>query len=236
MRKIIVLNHKSYLKNEQAKSYPININNFIRNDQTVIICPSSIYIPYFKGKYNFKLGSQTIESDNITGELTGEILKSLEVKYTLIGTNDRKNKYEETPKQINKKVKEAIKYNIRPIITIGETFYEKELNKTLDVLTKELKEYLKDIEVKQDIIICYYPNWKYKGKQVPSITYIEEVIGLIKNIIKHKYNANIKVIYGGNVSIDNIEKLDEISNNDGYLIEKPSTNLKEIINLLNGIE
>ena len=119
MRKIIVLNHKSYLKNEQAKSYPININNFIRNDQTVIICPSSIYIPYFKGKYNFKLGSQTIESDNITGELTGEILKSLEVKYTLIGTNDRKNKYEETPKQINKKVKEAIKYNIRPIITIG---------------------------------------------------------------------------------------------------------------------
>ena len=33
-----------------------------------------------------------------------------------------------------------------------------------------------------------------------------------------------------------IEKLDEISNNDGYLIEKPSTNLKEIINLLNSIE
>lgn len=236
MRKIIVLNHKSYLKNEQAKSYPININNFIRNDQTIIICPSSIYIPYFKGKYNFKLGSQTIESDNITGELTGEILKSLEVKYTLIGTNDRKNKYEETPKQINKKVKEAIKYNIRPIITIGETFYEKELNKTLDVLTKELKEYLKDIEVKQDIIINYSPNWLYQGKQIPKEDYIYEAVDFIKTFIKRKYNVNIKVIYGGNVTKDSILKLDKIKNIDGFLIDKPSTNLKEIIEILNTIE
>ena len=235
MKRIIVLNHKSYLKNEEAKSYPININSFIRNDQTVIICPSSVYIPYFRGKYNFKLGSQTIESDNITGELTGEVLKSLEVKYALIGTNDRKNEYEETSKQINKRIKETIKYNIRPIITIGETFYEKELNKTLDVLTKELKEYLKDIEVKQDIIINYSPNWSYQGKQIPKEEYIYEVIDFIKTFIKRKYNVIIKVIYGGGINKDNILKLDKIHNIDGFLIDKTSTNIKETIEMLNMI-
>ena len=236
MKKIIVLNHKSYLKHEQAKTYPININNFIRNDQTVIICPSSIYIPYFKGKYNFKLGSQTIEENNITGGLTGEVLKSIEVKYVLIGTNDRKNEYEETAKQINKKIKEAIEYNIRPIITIGETFYEKELNKTLDVLAKQLKEYLKDIEVKQDIIINYSPNWSYQGKQIPKENYIYEVIDFIKNYIKRKNNVNIKVTYGGNITKENIMKLDNIKNIDGFLIDKPSINLKEITEMLNMIE
>lgn len=236
MKKIIVLNHKSYLKYDQAKTYPINVNNLIRNDQTVIICPSSIYIPYFKGKYSFKLGSQTIESDNITGEITGDILKSVEVKYVLIGTNDRKNVYEENSKQINKRIKEAIKYNIRPIITIGETFYEKELNKTLDVLTKKLKEYLKDIEVKQDIIINYSPNWSYQGKQVPKEDYIYEVIDFIKNYIKRKYNVNIKVIYGGNITKENILKLDKIKNIDGFLIDKPSTDINEITEMLNIIE
>ena len=236
MKKIIILNHKSSLKHEQAKSYPININNLIRGDQTVIICPSSVYIPYFKGKYSFNLGSQNIEANNITGELTGEVLKSLEVKYVLIGTNDRKNEYQETTKQINKKIKEAIRYNIRPIITIGETFYEKELNKTLDVLTKQLKEYLKDIEIKQDIIINYSPNYSYQGKQIPKKDYICEVIDFIKNFIKRKYNANIKVVYGGNITKENILELDKIKSIDGFLIDKPSINLKEIIEMLNIIE
>ena len=74
MKKVVVLNHKSYLKQNDIKSYPIEINDYIRSDQTVIICPSSLYIPYFKGKYNFKLGAQNIEYQNITGELTGSVL------------------------------------------------------------------------------------------------------------------------------------------------------------------
>lgn len=233
MKKIIVLNHKSDLTYEEAQKYPIEINDYIRNDQNVIICPNSIYVPYFKGKYNFILGSQSINSNNTTGSITGKTLKSIDIKYALIGNHDKNDINNE---EITSQIKEAINNNIRPIVIIGETYYEYELNKTTSVIKRQIQDYFRNIEVKQDIIICYYPNWKYKGKQVPSITYIEEVIELIKNIMKHKYNANIKVIYGGNVSIDNIEKLDEISNNDGYLIEKPSTNLKEIINLLNSIE
>ncbi len=121
MKKIVVLNHKSYLNYDEAKKYPIEINDYIRRDQTVIICPSSIYVPYFKGKYSFKLGSQSINTNNITGELTGNTLKSIDIKYVLIGSNDRKNNYEEN---VNKKIKEALSYNIRPIIIVGETYYE----------------------------------------------------------------------------------------------------------------
>ena len=233
MKKVIVLNHKSYLKYGDIKNYPIEINDYIRNDQIVIICPSNIYIPYFKGKYNFKLGSQNIEYENITGELTGEVLKSMDVRYTLIGTNDRKNTKEEN---INKKVKEAINNNIRPIVVIGESFYEKELNKTAITINRQIKDYLKDIEVKQDIIICYSPNWSYKGKQIPSNTYITEVIELIKNIIKRKYDVNIKVIYGGNITKENIIELDKIPNLDGYLIEELSIYVKDIKQILNTIE
>lgn len=233
MKKIVVLNHKSYLNYDEAKKYPIEINDYIRDDQIVIICPSSIYVPYFKGKYNFKLGSQSINNSNITGELTGNTLKSIDIKYVLIGTNDRKNYYDEP---INKKIQEALNYNIRPIIIVGETYYEYELNKTTNIIKRQIKDSLDGIEVKQDIIICYAPNWEYKGKQIPKIEYIQEVIDLIKNIIERKYNMNIKVLYGGNVNEDNIEELDDLKNIDGYLIEEASTNLKEIKTIFNKME
>ncbi|MBQ6547271.1 MAG: triose-phosphate isomerase [Bacilli bacterium] len=233
MKRVVVLNHKSYLKHNDIKSYPIEINDYIRSDQTVIICPSSLYIPYFKGKYNFKLGSQNIEYENITGEITGSVLKSMEVRYTLIGTNDRKNTKEEN---INKKIKEALNNNIRPIVVVGETYYEKELKKTANVINQQINDYFKGIDVKQDIIICYSPNWSYTGKQIPTNEYISEAVELIKNIIKRKYNENIKVIYGGNITFNNVKELDKIKAIDGYLIGKISTNINEIKKLLNTME
>ena len=235
MKKIIVINHKSDLSLEKAKTYPIEINDSIRNDELVIICPSAPYIPYFKGKYNFKIASQNISESSITGELTGLLLKSLEIKYTLINTNDRKNKYEEKGSSINKKIESAIKNSITPIVTIGETYYEKELNKTLEVITRQIKEYFQNIEIKNDIIICYTPNWTFKNKQIPSTEYIKEVIELIKSIISRKYNTNIKVIYGGEINKNNLPELEKIKVIDGYLIENKNIeleNIKQIFNIL----
>lgn len=232
MKRIIVLNHKSYLKYEEIKNYPIEINDYIRSDQTVIICPSSIYIPFFKGKYNFKLGSQSIDNKNDTGALTGEVLKSMNVSYTLIDTRNIKDE----SALINSKIKESINNNIRPIVVIGESYYEQELKKTSSVINRQIRDYFKSIDVKQDIIICYIPNWSYQGKQIPTETYISEAIELIKNIMKRSFNVNTRVLYGGNVTKENIEQLDKIKNIDGYLIEKQSTNIHELIQMLNVIE
>lgn len=236
MKKIIVLNHKSYLNYEEIKTYPIELNQIIRTDQTVIVCPSAIYMPYFKGKYSFKLGSQNIENENITGELTGEALKSMEIKYALTNSNDRKNKYSIESKDINSKIKAAIANGITPIVVVGETYYENELNKTLKIIEKQIKDYFDQIEVNRDIILVYSPNWSYKGKEVPSLEHITEAIDLIKNIVKRKYDTNIRVLYGGDISIENISKLDKISNIDGYLITDISRDLNKLKNFFNEIE
>lgn len=218
MKKIIVLNHKSSLDFKNIKNYPIEINDIIRNDQTVIICPSSVFIPYFKGKYNFKLGSQIISEENVTGSLTAPILKSIDIKYCLIEYSDKSNK----------KIKVALENGINPIIEIGETFYEYELNKTMNIITKQIKSIFKDIEVGQDIIINYTPKWSYKGKQIPKTDYIQEVVDLIKNFLKNQYDTNIKVIYGGSITTENIKTIDLIDNLDGYLIDDISTDIKAL--------
>lgn len=234
MKKTVVLNHKTYLTLNEAKNYGIDINDYIRNDQEVIVCPSNIYIPYFTGKYNFKLGSQDISYLEITGETTGKMLKSNDIKYTLVGHNERKNNLNETNKEINKKIKEAQKYNITPIAILGETYYENELRKTGEIITKTLKEYLKDTN--ENIIIGYEPNYTFEKSQIPTKEHIEEIVNLIKQITTRKYNKNIKVLYGGNVSKDNIELLEQIKNLDGYLIGRECIKIKDIKQIFDKME
>ena len=234
MKKTVVLNHKTYLTLNEAKNYGIDINDYIRNDQEVIVCPSNIYIPYFTGKYNFKIGSQDISYLEITGETTGKMLKSNDIKYALVGHNERKNNLNETNKEINKKIKEAQKYNITPIAILGETYYENELKKTGEIITKTLKEYLKDTN--ENIIIGYEPNYTFEKFQIPTKEHIEEIVNLIKQITTRKYNKNIKVLYGGNVSKNNIESLEQIKNLDGYLIGRESIKIKDIKQIFDKME
>ena len=234
MKKTVVLNHKTYLTLNEAKNYGIDINDYIRNDQEVIVCPSNIYIPYFTGKYNFSLGSQNISPLEITGETTGKMLKSNDIKYALVGHNERKNNLNETNKEINKKIKEAQKYNITPIAILGETYYENELKKSGEIITKTLKEYLKDTN--ENIIIGYEPNYTFEKSQIPTKEHIEEIANLIKQITTRKYNKNIKVLYGGNVSKNNIESLEQIKNLDGYLIGRESIKIKDIKQIFDKME
>lgn len=234
MKKIVVINHKTYLTLNEAKNYGIDINDYIRGDQEVIICPSNIYIPYFTGKYNFSLGSQNISPLEITGETTGKMLKSYNIKYALVGHNERKNNLHETNKEINNKIKEAQKYNITPIAILGETYYEQQLKKSGEVITKTLKEYLKDTN--DNIIIGYEPNYTFKEKQIPTKDHIEEIVKLIKQITKRKYNKEIKVLYGGNVSKENIKILEQIKNLDGYLVGRKAINIKDIKEIFDEME
>ena len=118
----------------------------------------------------------------------------------------------------------------------GESKEEKELLKTGDVLVKQLKEYFKDIDVKEDIIIAYEPGYSIGTNLIPTNKEIEEVINLIKNNIFRKYNVNIRVLYGGSIDEKNIEELNKIKEIDGYLIGKSSVSSSKIIEIMNKID
>ena len=236
MKKIVILNHKSYMEYEDVIDYIKEIKDKIRTDIEVVMCPSTIFIPYFNGKYNFSLGSQNISFENITGEVTAKELKSLNVKYAIIGHNERRNNLNETSKIINEKIKEALNNNIIPIICIGETKEEYLRCKTGEVIVKQLREYLKGIDLSYDFVLAYEPNFSFKNNKTKSNKEIEEIISLIKNVIIKSFNINPVVVYGGNVNLETISELNKIKNLDGYLIGKESIDSKKIIDILDSVK
>ena len=84
---ILILNNKSNLTYEEVKYYEKQLRKY-----NLIVLPAYCYLPLFKkGKYT--VGSQDISEFkelNRTGEINGKQLKSLNVKYSLIGHSERR--------------------------------------------------------------------------------------------------------------------------------------------------
>lgn len=228
--KLIIGNQKAYLDSNQINEFIKGSCN-IENNNNIIICPSSIYIERFKTT-NFLLGSQNISnypSGSSTGELSAEQLKSVGIKFAIVGHSERRQTQHETNEEINIKIKQLLKYDITPILCVGESKINRESKKYKEVILTEINEALNDLSTDSvdKIIIAYEPIWSIGTGIIPTNEQIDEMSKYIKEIIKKDYNCDMKVLYGGSVNDNNVGTLNKITSVDGYLIGGASTKIEE---------
>ena len=204
------------------QKYALGLRNIIPNDLEVVVCPSLIYLPYFDGKYDFKLGAQSVSLSSVisTGEVSSKQLRSFNVNYAILG-HAEKNEYD----LVNEKVKDCLKEGINPILCIGESREERLLNKTPLVLTKQLKQYLKDVDDVTNFVIVYEPKWLIGSNRAMALDDIINTVKMIREIVKDLYGAEVKVLYGGGVNLNNIVRIANNSNIDGVMIGKVSADI-----------
>ena len=184
------------------------------------------------------LGAQDISSfidKTITGEISGEQLKSMGVEYVIVGHSERRIYKNELNIDFINKINNAIDSGIKVIYCIGESLSDKENGNTYMTLEKQISEVLNNVELK-GIMIAYEPVWAIGSGIIPTTKEIKENIGFIKDIIEEKYDINIKVLYGGSVNSDNIGELNKIKNVDGFLVGGASTNIDSLENILIELE
>ena len=235
--KYLVCNFKNKLNKEDIIKYSNKLDELGIKNIELVICPSNIYISYFNGD-NYNLGVQDISSfidKTITGEITGEQLKSMGVKYVIVGHSERRIYKNELNIDFINKINNAIENDIKVIYCIGESLKEKEEGNTYIVLEKEISEVLNNVELK-NIIIAYEPVWAIGSGKVPTNEEIKENIEFINKIIKEKYDTKLKVLYGGSVNKDNISELNTIKNVDGFLVGGASTNIDSLESILIELE
>ena len=222
---IVVGNLKTYMTYKDIIEYKDNIPD------NVIICPTSLYIPYFLN-HKYEIGIQDISCYDLgshTGDICALQAKELGIKYALIGHSERRNK--ETDEEINKKILKALENNLKVILCVGENKGEDLKNK----LQYQLLNDLKGVTNLDNIIIAYEPIWCIGTGVTPTNLQIEDTINFIQTIIQTNFKGNVKILYGGSVDKNNINTLKQIDNVAGFLIGKASTDcnhLKEIVDSL----
>ncbi len=212
----LIYNHKANLTKEEIIKYEKKLRKY-----NVIVLPSTCFLPFFnKGKYI--LGSQDIsefDENNRTGEINGKSLKSLNVKYCLVGHSERRIHNKETNESLINKLNNCKKYDIIPLYCIGEKNNVSELNEQIDL-------YLNNVSTKKAHII--YEPVKNIGSNEINIKEIKNNINYITSYIKEKYNIDIHLIYGGGVNINNIEQLKNIKEIDGLILSRDALDIKNL--------
>lgn len=230
---IIALNNKSNLTKEEFLKYKEDIQKLNFKTSNVILIPSNIYLATANIP-NISLGSQNVsmyEMGPHTGEVSASQLRQLGVSYCLVGHSERRKERHETNIEIRNKIKNLLNQGIIPILCIGETKEEK--NTAHTVIYQELQEALIGLPAEElkKVIIAYEPVWSIGTGLIPTSTEIESIV----TKIKETYPNNL-VLYGGSVTLENIEKLTQENAVDGYLLGGLSLQLDKVQILIDKIE
>lgn len=227
---IIALNNKSNLNKGEFINYLSQLNK-IATKHKIILCPTFLNIPRANiENKNYLLGAQNVSSNSsgaFTGEISAEQLKEENVKYCIVGHSERRQFQKESLEEISSKIKKLQEQNIIPILCIGETKEEKEANKTIDVIKREILSAIEGQKNIEEIILAYEPIWAIGTGVIPKNEEIKKVISEIKKILPSN-----KVLYGGSCNENNIEELNKVTEIDGYLlggISLKTNNLQELL-------
>lgn len=173
---------------------------------------------------NIKLCAQNAFYENsgaYTGEVSPAMLKDAGVEYVIIGHSERRKYFHETDEVINKKIHACIREGLKVIFCIGETLEERKDNKTFEVLKTQIKEGLSGQNTPDFVTLAYEPVWAIGTGVVATEEQIREAHLFIREQLKELYGEKaqeVRILYGGSVTPENISSIMAVENVDGVLV------------------
>lgn len=237
--KYLICNLKANKTYEEMLEYKEVLKKIEHNSLNFILAPSSIYLSLFKNT-NINLCIQDIalnEKLNLTGDISIAQLKSLDVKYAIIGHYERRKYYKETEYEILAKVKDALENGIKVIYCIGESKEERDRKVEYQVLEKQIARILNKLnnEDIKNIMIAYEPTDLIGSNNTYNLLKIRSMVLFIKKIIKDYYGIDIAVVFGGSIKKETIDDLINLNIIDGFIICTSVLNPKNIPELIEKI-
>ncbi len=176
---------------------------------------------------NIKLSAQDMhweKSGAYTGEVSPLMLKDVGCEYVIIGHSERRMYFAETNETVNKKVKSAHEYSIKPIVCVGERLDEREAGITNDIVKDHVVNGLAGLTAEQMLatVIAYEPVWAIGTGKTATPEQAQEVHKFIRELLVDMYSPEVaeqvRIQYGGSVKPDNIAQLIAEPDIDGGLI------------------
>ncbi|MGC4115472.1 MAG: triose-phosphate isomerase [Myxococcales bacterium] len=165
---------------------------------------------------NIKVAAQNCHWESkgaFTGEIAPEMAAEAGCAYVIIGHSERRQFFGETDETVNKRVKAVYRAGLIPIMCVGETLAEREANRTLAVVEKQVNGGLAALPPEQakSIVIAYEPVWAIGTGKVATTAQAQEVHASIRKLLASAYGAEIaagiRIQYGGSVKPDNAAEL-----------------------------
>ena len=196
----------------------------------VVLCTPAPLLPaMIKAGKDCKVaaGGQDVskyEKGAYTGEVSAAQLADIGAKYCIVGHSERRQYHGEDDMLINAKVKALLEKGIIPIICVGESLEQREMDLTMEYVAYQVKAALSGVDASQlrRCIIASEPSWAIGTGKTATAEQAEEVCQGIRAVVRGIYGARparaVSILYGGSMNAKNAFELLAQPDIDGGLI------------------
>lgn len=159
----------------------------------------------------------------VTGEVSGKMLADLGCDMVLVGHSERRVMNRESNQEVAKKFAQALKYDLTPVLCVGESLVERQSNQTFDVVWGQIKTVLDLVGIEElgRGVIAYEPVWAIGTGETASSEQAQEVHQFIRSQLASNddtISRRIRILYGGSCKGSNAHELFSMPDVDGGLI------------------
>ena len=224
------MNHYEAIHLVQKLSYLLTKEDFEKVDVSVhppFTDIRSIQTVLESDKLAMMLGAQNCHTDEkgaFTGEVSPAFLSKLGVKYVICGHSERRQYFGETDEFVSAKVAAVIKFDMLPIVCVGETKDEREAGTTLERVESQVKGSLKGRTGDQiaALVIAYEPIWAIGTGLTATAQDAQDVCHHIRSVVRTEWGIEaaekVRIQYGGSVKAGNVSELMAQPDIDGALV------------------
>ena len=206
-----------------------------------VLCPPFTSIPAVSSLLQgsgIGLGAQNLhweEKGAFTGEVAPNMVKEF-CSYVIIGHSERRTYFGDTDETVNRKLRAALKFDLTPIVCVGETLDQYESGQTAEVVRRQIKFGFADVDSlsASRIVVAYEPIWAIGTGKASSGENANYVHGkVIRPALTELFGADkaeaMRILYGGSVTAANASEFFSQSDIDGALVGGASLKPDEFV-------
>jgi triosephosphate isomerase len=182
-------------------------------------------VSYELDKTRIEVAAQNMHDKDegaFTGEVSAPMLLDAGCKWVILGHSERRQLFGETDAGVASKTTHALAAGLRPIVCVGETLEEREADRTLEVVFRQVDAVLDALGGSPGVsAIAYEPVWAIGTGKVAGPEQAQEVHAAIRQRLAGKSTelaAQTRLLYGGSVKPDNAAGLLACADVDGALV------------------
>lgn len=178
------------------------------------------------------VGAQNVHweiSGAYTGEVSGEMLTELGVRYVIVGHSERRQYFGETDETVNLRLKASQKAGLSPILCVGETKEQRDAGETEAHVVSQIEKALIGVD-QSKLIIAYEPIWAIGTGDTCASDEANRVCWLIRSQLANK---NVPIQYGGSVKPGNVDEIMAQPEIDGALVGGASLDADTFARIVN---
>jgi len=247
--KIVIGNWKMNKTFEEAEDLISQIESALADynlSTEVVLCPPLVYTELVTDHADdddshFYAGVQNVSeypNGAYTGEISAEMLASMDVSFCIVGHSERRKFFGETNEIVLKKMIRLLDNDIVPVMCCGESLEERKEGRHFDVIKKQIEESIFNLTPDQmeNTMIAYEPIWAIGTGETATPAQAQEMLAFIRSLIEQKFGTEMAIatyiLYGGSCNAKNALELFSQQDIDGGLIGGASLKAEDFVKII----